>query len=417
MGVDPNTEPAILFLTPELPYPPHSGGRIKSWKLIESFGSRYRLGVACALKGDDERHLPPFRDRVQRAGQLADLAAEPVKIPRSLKALLGSYLQRIPLNVLRTRSESLARKIAALAPRYDLIFCDHYEVFQYVPEDFAGPVILHEHNAYFLMWQRYAKSGRNPLMRLASYLESVRVRRYELAACGRADLIFASPNDIDSLVAAGAERAKCRVTYHLGDETTLNRPPLDYDQTEPALLYVGTLTWEANVDGLLWFLAEVWPALAAKHQGLRLRIAGKNPDSRLQQAAAAHPGVELLGFVEDLEPLFQRSRVFIAPLRFGAGIKVKVLSGMGRGLPTVTTSVGSEGLAVENGVHAAIADQAKATVQAVDQLLTDRQQWEAMAAAARALIEQHYTWDQVLGDMHREIDALLHSQARHAVPK
>ncbi|MBK1649279.1 glycosyltransferase family 4 protein [Rhabdochromatium marinum] len=403
MTTDSPAVPAILFLTPELPYPPHSGGRIKSWKLIECFGSRYRLGVACALKGEDEQHLAAFRARAR----LADLVAEPVKMPRSLKALLRSYLKRIPLNVLRTRSDTLARKIAALAPHYDLIFCDHYEVFQYVPDDFTGPVILHEHNAYFLMWQRYAESGGHPLMRLASYLESMRVRRYELAACARADLIFASPNDIDSLVAAGTERAKCRVTYHLGDETTLNRPPLDYDQTELVLLYVGTLTWEANVDGLLWFLAEVWPGLVAKHQGVRLRIAGKNPDVRLQQAAAAHPGVELLGFVEDLEPLFQRSRVFVAPLRFGAGIKVKVLSGMGRGLPTVTTSVGSEGLAVENGVQAAIADQAPETITAIDRLLTDRAHWEAMANAARELITEHYTWDRVLGDMQREIDALL----------
>ncbi|KXX66450.1 glycosyltransferase family 4 protein [Marichromatium gracile] len=395
--------PSILFLTPELPYPPHSGGRIKSWKLVEHLGAHADLGLACALKGDDEVHVADFR----RQARLAELVSEPVKVPRTARTLIASYLRRIPLNVLRTRSERLARAISAMAPRYDLIFCDHYEVFQYVPRDYAGPVVLHEHNAYFLMWKRYAESGANPAMRLASHLESLRVRRYELAACRRADLVFASPNDIDSLVEAGADRAKCRVTYHLGDETTLGRPPLDYASTQPILLYVGTLTWEANVDGLLWFLETVWPEVGQRHPDARVQIAGRNPDPRLRHAAAADPRVELLGFVADLEPLFQRSRVFIAPLRFGAGIKVKVLSGMGRGLPTVTTSVGSEGLEIEHMRHAAIADTAPETIAAIDTLLTDRARWEAMAGASRALIEESYSWGPLLRDMQCELDTLL----------
>jgi glycosyltransferase involved in cell wall biosynthesis len=399
---------SILFLTPELPYPPFSGGRIKSWKLVEFLGAHYSLGLACALKGDDETYLPDFR---KKAG-LAEFISEPVKISRSLQSLLGSYVQRIPLNVFRTRSNVLQQRIAAIADRYDLIFCDHYEVFQYIPDHYHGRVVLHEHNAYFLMWRRYAQTGANPVMRLASYLEYQRVRRYELNACAQADLIFASPNDIDSLVEAGADRSKCRVTYHLGDESTLNQPPLDYEATEPSLLYVGTLTWEANVDGLLWFLAEVWPGVKQQHPQVRFRIAGKNPDARLLQAAVGDSSIEFLGFVEDLEPLFQSSRVFVAPLRFGAGIKVKVLSGMGRGLPTVTTSVGSEGLQVQHLRHAAIADQAPDMVAAIHILLTDRGVWETLSRESRSLVESQYTWDQVLGSMQQELQTLLRASGQ-----
>lgn len=400
--------PSILFLTPELPYPPFSGGRIKSWKLVEFLGAHYSLGLACALKGDDETYLPDFEQRAH----LAEFIHEPVKIPRSMRALIGSYARRIPLNVFRTCSDRLRQRIAEIAHRYDLIFCDHYEVFQYIPDNYRGVVVLHEHNAYFLMWRRYAQSGGNPVMRLASYLEYLRVRRYELNACARADLIFASPNDIDTLVEAGADRNKCRVTYHLGDESTLNQPPLDYTQTEPNLLYVGTLTWEANVDGLLWFLTEVWPQIKQRHPPARLRITGKNPDARLLQAAAGDASVEFLGFVEDLEPLFQTSRVFVAPLRFGAGIKVKVLSGMGRGIPTVTTSVGSEGLQVEHMRHAAITDHAPDMVAAIDRLLTDHTAWEMVSREGRALVESQYTWDQVLGSMQQELQTLLRSSGK-----
>jgi glycosyltransferase involved in cell wall biosynthesis len=404
---------SILFLTPELPYPPFSGGRIKSWKLVEFFAKHYRLTVACALKGDDACHVAAFRERAR----LAEFISEPVDIARSAKALLGSYALGIPLNVYRTHSNTLRRRIGNIAHHYDAIFCDHYEVFQYLPPDYRGQVILHQHNAYFLMWRRYAQTGANPALRLASYMEYLRVRRYELRACRRADLVFASPNDIDTLVEAGADRGKCRVTYHLGDESTLNQPPLDYAATQPDLLYVGTLTWEANVDGLLWFLAEVWPRVKQQQPDARFRIVGKNPDARLLKAASGDDAVEFLGFVEDLEPLFQSSRVFVAPLRFGAGIKVKVLSGLGRGIPTVTTSVGSEGLAAEHMRHAAITDTAPDMAAALHTLLNDPAQWDAMARASRALVLEKYTWERMLDGMRRDMASLTTSSPGKPIVK
>ena len=113
--------------------------------------------------------MPDFK----KHASLAEFIHEPVKIPRSMRALIGSYARRIPLNVFRTCSEILRQRIAEIAHRYDLIFCDHYEVFQYVPSDYRGRIVLHEHNAYFLMWRRYAQSGGNPVMRLASYSQTI----------------------------------------------------------------------------------------------------------------------------------------------------------------------------------------------------------------------------------------------------
>jgi glycosyltransferase involved in cell wall biosynthesis len=393
---------SMLFLTPELPYPPVSGGKIKSWKLVQHLSRHYRLALACPLKENDQRHLAEFESKAE----LAEFLHEPLQVPRSARNLAISYLRGVPLNIHRTDSSRLRRAIDRIAADYDLIFCDHYEVFQYVPEDYRGKVILHEHNAYFLMWYRYAERDGNLLLRLASYLEYLRVRRYEVRACARADRVFASPNDIDALVTAGVERGKCGVTYHLGDETHLQCPPLDYADTELSLLYVGTLSWEANIDGLLWFLQQVWPLLRQRQPALRLQIAGGNPDARLQRAVEQDTNLELCGFVDDLEPLFQRNRVFIAPLRFGAGIKVKVLTAMGRGIPTVTTSVGSEGLQAESMRHLAIADDPEPMAEAIDRLLTDQTLWDQLAQGGRQLVLQHYTWEQTLGSMQRELDDL-----------
>ena len=395
--------PSVLFLTVELPYPPQAGGRIKSWKLVEHLSRRYALTVACPLKRDDARHVDAMRARAP----LADFVAEPQDVPRSARALARSYVAGVPLNVLRARSPTLARRIAAIAPRHALIVSDHYEVFQYIPATYTGPVVLHAHNAYFMMWQRYAETAASPALRLAAWLEARRVKHYELAACARATRVIAAPNDVATLTAQGADPAMFGVTYHLGDDAACDRPPLDRATTELALLYVGTLTWEPNVDGLSWFLDAVWPLLVARHPTLRLRIAGRGDDPRLRAVAARDPRVELLGFVDDLEPLFARSRVLVAPIRVGAGIKVKVLTGLARGIPTVTTTMGAEGVELVSGRHLALADTPAEQVAAIDALLTDEATWTRLSREGRAHVEARYTWPRVVGAFEGELEALL----------
>lgn len=401
------TRPAILLVTAELPYPPVSGGRIKSWRMIRHVSTHYRLTVACVLKGDDAKHLPEMQAELPGVTVLS----APVNRPRSVTNLVRSYARGEPLNVFRTHSRALASAIANAAPEHDLLLLDHYESAQYVPEGWTRPVLLHEHNAYFTMWERFARATPSAGHRLVARLEARRVRRYEVAACQRADQVLAAPNDIEQLCAAGVSPAKCKETFHLGDDAPLTAPDLDLARTDKQLLYFGLLSWEANTDGLMWFLEQVYPQIKARHPETRLRIAGKGASPRLQATVDAHPDVSLLGFVDDLEPLLATSRVFIAPLRFGAGIKVKVLTALARGLPTVTTSIGAEGLAVASMSHLAIADTAADFANAVSHLLEDDAACLAMATAARALVRERYTWDRILAGLDEAIGAAMAAQA------
>jgi len=110
---------------------------------------------------------------------------------RSAYTLLASYLKRMPLNLYRTYSHPFKLMVQKKASDYDMIFVDHYEVFQYVSLDYKGRVILHEHNAYYIMWDRYARTAGNPwAKRFISYLEALRVKKAEANACRKADLIF-----------------------------------------------------------------------------------------------------------------------------------------------------------------------------------------------------------------------------------
>jgi glycosyltransferase involved in cell wall biosynthesis len=393
-----NVRPKLLMLTIELPYPPTSGGRMKSWNMLKYLANTFDVGLACPIRYGNEH-----QDEMKQQVELRHFLHDTVEIPRSAKNLLISYALGMPLNVYRDRSSQLKSEVAAVADQYDMILVDHYESAQYVPDDYRGKVIFHAHNATFLMWERYAGSDASWPYRLVTWAEGKRVKSSEKKICERADRVFASPNDIDTLVSIGVDRTKFRETYHLGDDSQLALPSLRFEDSRPVLLYVGTLNWEANVDGLLWFFNEVLPLVLAKHPDIVVKIVGGKPDQRLLDGARHLPQVVFAGFVKDLEPLFNEARVSLAPLRFGSGIKVKVLNSMCRGLPIVTTSIGAEGIDARHMQELAITDTPTEMAQAIDTLLTDRTAWQVLEQGSRNKVREKYTWEKVLGSMKNEL--------------
>lgn len=392
----------ILFLTTQLPYPPISGGVIKSWRLVEHWSRTADLRVICALKNDDAAEL----GRLRRKLQGLEIHGVPVEKPRTALNLLKSYLRAPTLNVYRNASAEISKLTEKWAPDADVIFVDHYEMAQFVPKNTHAKVVLHTHNAEYVMWQRLSEIEANPLKRFLLRFESNRIQAAERKYSKRADLVLAAPNDIEALVAIGVERNKCSVTYHLGDDSMLDVPATSFQETEKALLFVGTLTWEANIDGLLWFLRFVWPALKSREPEIHFYIVGKNPDKRLLDAAAGDAAITFTGFVDDLEPYHRKARVFVIPLRFGSGIKVKLLHALYRGIPVVTTPIGVEGLNAVSAEHLYLTNDVSEQVAHIVHLFNDEEHWLEIQGNARSLASK-YTWKALLQKHDVDLKQLL----------
>ncbi|MAY83230.1 MAG: glycosyl transferase [Flavobacteriales bacterium] len=393
---------SILFISTQLPYPPKSGGTIKSWNYISHLTKQFDVGLACFLKEDDNSHLAEFKTKLQ----LKDCLTESLNMPRNIFSLVGSYLFSNSLNLYRNRSASFRSKVNELSVNYDMILIDHYEMFQYVPANYSGKVIVHTHNAEFALWQRMAELSANPLIKLALNMESRRVKNYESKIFRKADLVYATPSDIESFKEAGINSEKFAKTYHLGNEELLYLPAIEYEQTEKSLVFMGTLSWEPNIDGLLWFIEEVYPSIIEKHPDLKLYVLGKQSDDRLSKLSRDYSGIHLCGFIEDIDQYLRKSRVFIAPLRFGSGMKVKVLEGMYRGLPMVTTEVGAEGLEVKNEQHMIITDDATEYAKSCIRLIEDKDLWMRLSESSRKLASDKYTWEPLFKEMDEALGKL-----------
>ncbi|RMG78650.1 MAG: glycosyltransferase [Bacteroidetes bacterium] len=397
---------SILFLTTQLPYPPVSGGVIKTYKLLQFFSEEYELHLISLLKNDDENHAEAFLKQITK---LFSHYFFPLNKPRSTGNLIKSYFKQMPLNVYRNFSPQLKDEVHKRAEGKDILFIDHFEMFQYVPEHFSGKIIFHEHNAEFLLWQRYAELLPLDTRKIAVQIEANRILKKELQYCRKADLIFAAPNDIKALTEKGADKNKFRPTYHLGNDNLLTLPDIEYEHTKPKLLFLGTLSWEANKKSVIWFLENCWSAILQHKPETTFEIVGKNADEELKNIVNEHSNVFLRGFVENLEEVMQDTRVMISPLVFGSGIKVKNLDALYRGIPLVTTGVGAEGLKLESNENCLIADNSEDFTQKVIMLLEKQPLWEKIKTNSRALARKEYTWHNELHKMKKEMECFFGS--------
>ncbi|MEQ8907843.1 MAG: glycosyltransferase [Vicingaceae bacterium] len=394
---------SILFISTQLPFPPKSGGTVKSFHYVKDLSQRYHLSVACLLKDDDADYVEEFQKQVK----LERCLVEPHQTSRNALTLLKSMLGFPCLNVYRNYSVPFKQKVETVISEYDIVLIDHYEVFQYVSKDFKGKVVLHTHNAEFMLWQRMSELESNPIKKALLKNEARRVKKYEQAIFDQSDLVYTTESDQELYKKHGFQLSNFSTTYHLGNDQLLAKEDLKFEETELALTFMGTLSWEPNVDGLLWFLNEVWPTLKTKFPQLIFYILGKEPDERIKKRCANEAQIVFTGFVEDLDDYLKKTRVYLAPLRFGSGMKVKVLEGLYRGVPTVSSSVGAEGLQVKDGQHIMIADTAEGFISKCILLLEEADTWTQLRNQSRKVAAEKYRWAPLFERMDEALKKLI----------
>lgn len=388
----------ILFLTNQLPYPPVSGAPIKSWGVLKHLAQRHKIILGSFLKGKDSAYGVQMQTHVT----LQECCLKPIDAPWTLRNLILSYREGVPLNVFLTQSNSFRAWVEKKVPGCDLIFVDHYEMFQYVPKEFSGRVILHQHNVEHVIFRQMAELSKGPRKWMIS-LESKRIAKYEKNICLIADRILAAPNDQRSMAELGVPQERFALTYHLGEDYLIEQPDLRYQDSKPILLCIGTLSSKANSDGLDWFLKKVWPLIREKSPELRFRVVGRGANPELVALCEQSDGVEMGGFVKDLEPEYCQARVFVCPLRFGSGTKVKVINALSRGLPVATTPIGAEGLPAPESFME-VQDQPESLAESILNLTLDPALWMRQAKAGREAARSELSWGRVFAEIDNVID-------------
>jgi O-antigen biosynthesis protein len=217
------------------------------------------------------------------------------------------------------------------------------------------------------------------------------IKAIEVTAARTSDITIAISNEEKSAILDLVPGAVVEILPTVFTTPTTVPPGID---DRRGLFFVGGFWHQPNGDGVTWFVEKIWAQIRSQIPECRFRIAGSNPGDEVL-ALATVPGIEVIGFVPDLTPLFDSARVFIAPLRYGAGVKSKIGQSLLHGLPVVTTSIGAEGMNLVDGEHALIADDPEIFAGQVVRLLRDDGLWAHLQTQGRALAQSTFSAESI----------------------
>jgi glycosyltransferase involved in cell wall biosynthesis len=239
--------------------------------------------------------------------------------------------------------------------------------------------------------------------------EANRVKRSELKAYRAADRVIAVTDEDRRILLREAPTLSVDVVPNIHA-----MHPLDdgSERIPDSLLFVGNFKHEPNNDAMLWFCREILPLIRKEVPGTRLRIVGDAPPDAVR--SLARDGIEVVGYVPDVQPYLRTSAVSIAPLRYGGGMKGKIGEAMAAGLPVVTTSTGAEGFGLTPGRDVLVADDPHGFSSAVVKLLRDEVTRNAMRTAAWKFISDRFSIEAVQADLLGVLECAAERPAKEA---
>lgn len=403
----------VLFLSQIVPFPPHGGVLQRGYHLLRHVGQEAKVHLL-AFVHPDVLATPTLLEEARRELRMFCSEVEFFRLwPKAssvhrVVALAAGSWSREPFSVVAHRSSPLRQRVSELLrdTAFDVVHVDTIALSPFVEDVSDVPIVLTHHNIESELMERRARLEERLIARHYLRREVRKLRAYEREAAPRFDV---------NIVVSAADEAKLQsalpglrtAVVPNGVDTVYFSP--ERSRETPALVYVGGMNMLANRDAVLFFLKDVWPLLVARAPQLRFFAVGQDPPRELLEFAAQDSRVVVTGYVQDIRPFVWQACVYVVPLRVGGGTRLKVLDAMAMGKAIVSTSVGCEGLEVENDQHLRVADGPEALAQTTLDLLERPSARERLGRAARALVEGRYAWQHVgsaLMDTYREAIAL-----------
>jgi glycosyltransferase involved in cell wall biosynthesis len=230
-----------------------------------------------------------------------------------------------------------------------------------------APVVMRAHNVEYIIWEKIAKGQHGFFKRIYLQYLSRKLRQYEISVMNQCSGI-ATISDEDRLrfLDMGIQKPMRTIPFgiRMSDyETNISEKP------EMALFHLGAMDWNPNIEGIRWFLDEVWPLVNRAHPSLKLYLAGRNMTEEIRNLTL--PNVEVIGEVDDAQQFMQSKTVMIVPLLSGGGIRVKIIEGLAMGKTIISTSIGAEGIRVTHNNNILIADRPLEWLECINRIMNE----------------------------------------------
>ncbi len=379
----------LIFVSTRFLFPVDSGGKIRTTQILRGLKDReFRIVLLSPASAELVR---TYRDELDTVCDEFRWWKEPRRGRLFRYTRMRHLKSRLPIPVRTDRdaaglalvSDALDRSPAVAV--YDFA---HSGVF--LPDALDCPSVMFTHNVEAEIFRRHRDVARNPIFRMIWANQYRKMREFERQTLDRFDVVVAvAERDAEQFVTDYGTREPFVIP------TGVDLTFFGYAAPERRrdVVFLGSMDWMANQDGIGFFMADVWERIAAAVPDARMTVVGRAPpENLLQEARRRNLNWTFTGFVDDVRPYVQGSAVSVIPLRIGGGTRLKVYEAMAMGSAVVSTAIGVEGLPVEAGRHYLEANDAPAFAGAVVELLEDDQRRDRLSREARSFVEDNFSY-------------------------
>jgi len=361
----------VAWLTPYLPFPENTGGRIRIARLARGLAPHANLSLFSCLSQHDALTTLPSPAEL---GPWSEVYTAPRVESLGPFSLKPDPARRMP--------PELARELAAADARepFDAVVVEHCYAIEALPSLRRAAIVVAEHNIESQYYARAAKRAPHKLVEYWSW------RRYERAVWGRAHQVV-TVSEQDAHVIRQAAPGKGVVVCN-GTRLDAFRFVPPSERKGSAILYVGMLDYPPNIEAAKTLALEILPLVRKVVPEASLTLCGRSAGKEVRALASDH--VHVTGTLPEVFSVFDRHAAYAMPLQHGAGSSLKVLEPLAAGLPLVASAFGVRGYHLENDEYLR-ADDAPGFAHALTRILTTRATLDGMAERGRRAA-QRYSW-------------------------
>lgn len=385
----------ILFLTRDLPYPAINGYKKRNFYLLKELAARKAEIILFSESSPNDTEAISYLKTYCQEVRIIKLRQRSV-FSKFISAFL-SLFSTLPFSVKARTSPILKREIQVYLEKnqIDIIICDAIYRSLNIPFNNKAVKILYEHNIESKIIERYVEMERNIFKKILACLEFIKLEVFQKKMWSKFDCCIAC-SSLDKR--AIEEKARTANVFAINNGVDCSYFSSDsYPVHKSSLVYTGQIGWHPNEDALIYFLKNIYPLIKRDRPQANFWIVGGEPSGKLKLLTKNDKSVIITGFVEDVRPYIGEACVYVVPLRIGSGTRLKILEALSMQKAVVSTSVGCEGLDVENNKHLLIRDNPEEFAEAVVQLLGDGDRRINLGENGRRLVEERYDWNVVFG--------------------
>ena len=394
----------ILILTPRIPYPLKDGGAIAMNQTLECYIEQDCEVSLFALNTSrhwvDESTLPVFYNK------LKNIETVFVKTDiNPLSAFFNLFTDK-SYNVERFVNKQVEQKLIGLlqSETYDIIQFESIYTSPYLKtarKYSNAKCVCRVHNIEHVIWQRLSENETSIFKKGYLKLLTNRLRNYELDILKQFDLLLPiSKRETEIFIQQNINHC-----HYLSFGVKKAEEELPKVQTEINSCYhIGSMDWMPNIEGVQWFLDDVWPGISKALPHITFYLAGKNMPLSLVSKESEH--IKIVGEVESFIQFSLEKNIMVVPLLSGAGVRIKVLEAMSLGKTIITTSIGAEGIGALSMKQIIICNTVEEFINSFKFCFEHPDEAKAIGIAAKKYIEEHFQREKIYAELVLKLKAL-----------